>query len=138
MSGDKEEFGLGKTGREEVQSVGCVPNWYNGLSLRFYYQRADRQNLFVFCLFYFLFICVLVVSQMRLGKILAQSRITVPEINGEALDISKVASRFTWQNTAGCGKRGSSHHCMVPATIPGNESLRSTQNCSHRSSPSRS
>lgn len=92
MPVDKEEFGLGNIGREEVQSVVGVPSWYNGLSLRFYYQKADRQNLFVFHLFY-VFIHVLTVSQMRLGKILAQSRITVSEINGEILGISKMTLR---------------------------------------------
>ena len=54
---------------------------------------------------------------MRLGKILAQSRITVPEISGEALGMIRVALRSKGQNMTGFGKRASFHHCLVPATL---------------------
>lgn len=76
-------MGAGKIRGEEVTSVGFVPSWDNGLSLRLYCQRRDRQTKSLGLLSVLLLcICVLSVSHARLGKILAQSRITVPEISG--------------------------------------------------------
>lgn len=38
-------------------------------------------------------ICVLIVLSVKLGKILPQTTITVPEVNREALGVSQVALR---------------------------------------------
>lgn len=98
-------MGAGKIRGEEVASVGFVPSWDNGLSLRLYCQRRDRQTKsFGLLSVLLLFICVLSVSHVRLGTILAQSRITVPEISGEALGMIRVALRSKRQNMTGFGE----------------------------------
>lgn len=115
--GAKEGFGLGKTCREGVAaSAGSAPRWRSGLGVRRYPQRRDPQNPSV-C-----FICAYLctyVPHMRLGKILAQSRLPVPEISGETLGMMKVALRSKGRTSSGFGKRASSHHCLVTPWAPG-------------------
>lgn len=76
-----------------------------------------------------IFICVLSVSHMSLGKILAQSRITVPEKSGETLGVIRVALRSRGPSMRGFGRRASflplpgASHILAPRT----ERSRSTE-----------
>ena len=54
------------------------------------------------------YVCVLGVSRMSLSKLLAQSRIMVPEKSGETLGVIRVPLRSKGQSMRGFGRRVSS------------------------------
>lgn len=130
VRGGKGKSGLGKTQREKVESAGLSSTGKMGWVCDCATRRVTDKTLLSFVC---LFICVLIVSHVRLGKIVAQSRIAVPEINGETLSMSRVALRFKWQNMTGF----SLLHGTSRTLAPGTESLRSTQGQPRRSSQGR-
>lgn len=124
--GAERSLGWETLSGEEVPSVGCACSWDNRQRLRLFSQRRDKVLLYFVCS---IFIYVLSVSHMSLGKLLAQSRITVPEKSGETLGVIRVALRSRGPSMRGFGRRVSflplpgASHILAPRT----ERSRSTE-----------
>lgn len=90
---------------------------------------TGRQNPCVFFLFHFDLFVSLFFLRVKLGNILAQSRIAVPRINGETPGMNRVALRSKRQNMTGYGEEAlfTIAWCPLYSGTPAAESLRSTQ-----------
>lgn len=110
--------------------LGLSLSRHHALSLRLYSHRGDRQTESL-CLFLFHFdlFVSLFFLRVKLGNILAQSRIAVPRINGETPGMNRAALRSKRQNMTGYGEEAlfTIAWCPLYSGTPAAESLRSTQ-----------